>query len=140
MKKIVLVLLAVTLLGLAVGCKDGLSFTVEELEGTWNFPDQGGYTAITAFILTDATGADIGWEDGTYSYWCWGDGTYQDGVLTGTYDYNADDSSIDNNDTSGLDLTITISFTLDNNKLSMTCIGTGPLNGKTFTQGVFQPI
>ena len=140
MKRLLVIVAIITLLALVVGCEEGTSFSVTDIEGTWNFPDQGGYTEITVYVLPDATGADIGWEEGTYSYWCWGDGTYADGVISGTYDYNREDSSPADDDASGLDLPITITFTLENSKLSISCSGSGPLNGKTFTQGVFQPI
>jgi hypothetical protein len=140
MKRILLALLISVLLVVLAGCDEAASFSVTDIEGTWHFPDQGGYTEITAYVLPDATGADIGWKEGTYSYWCWGDGTYANGVISGTYDYNLEDSSPEDNDDSGLDLPITITFTLNNGKLSISCSGSGPLNGKTFTQGVFQPI
>lgn len=138
MKRLIVLVAIIASLALVVGCDEGTSFSVTDIEGTWNFPDQGGYTEITAYVLTDATGADIGWEEGTYSYWCWGDGTYTNGVITGTYDYNRVDSSPADDDASGLNLPITITFTLENSKLSISCSGSGPLNGKTFTQGVFQ--
>jgi hypothetical protein len=140
MKRIFLALFISVLLVVLAGCDEATSFSVTDIEGTWNFPDQSGYTEITAYVLPDATGADIGWKVGTYSYWCWGDGTYANGVISGTYDYNLEDSSPEDNDDSGLDLPITITFTLNNGKLSISCSGSGPLNGKTFTQGVFQPI
>jgi hypothetical protein len=84
--------------------------------------------------------ADIGWTDGNYSCWCYGDGSYADSVLTGTYSYNREDSSEANLDTSGLDLSIQITFTLDeNNRLSFSCSGDGLLDEKTFTGGILQP-
>ena len=127
------------------GCDDSSTtpLSLLSLEGTWLLPDQGGKSEISVFVMpSDETSgaADIGWTDGDYSYWCWGDGSYADGVLTGTYDYNMDDSSEANLDTSGLDLSIQITFTLDaNNRLSFSCSGDGPLNGKSFTGGILQP-
>lgn len=127
------------------GCDDSSATPLlfQSLEGTWLFPDQAGYTEISTFVAPDdaTTGmADIGWTDGTYSYWCYGDGSYADSVLTGTYSYNRDDSSEANLDTSGLDLSIQITFTLDaNNRLNFSCSGDGPLDGKTFTGGILQP-
>lgn len=142
-----IVLLVVIIL---VGCEDSTTtitttaLSFQSLEGTWLFPDQAGYTEISAFVAPDdaTTGmADIGWTDGTYSYWCYGDGSYADSVLTGTYSYNREDSSEANLDTSGLDLSIQITFTLDeNNSLSFSCSGDGPLDGKTFSNGILQPI
>ncbi len=139
MKRIVLLLVIVVLFAFFIGCEQEPSFSIADLAGTWNFPDQGGYTGITAYVLPDATGADIGWEDGSYSYWCYGGGTYSDGVITGTYDYNCEDSSPADNDGSGSDLALTITFNITNNRLSISCTGTGPLQGKSFTQGVKQP-
>ncbi|MGE4452980.1 MAG: hypothetical protein AB7D92_00470 [Sphaerochaeta sp.] len=128
-----------------IGCEDTSLpnvLSLSSLEGTWAFPDQGGYTDITVFVMPDdatSAAADIGWTDGTCSYWTWGSGSYSNGVITGTYDFNCDDSSEDNLDTSGLELSIQITFTLDeNNRLSFTCSGSGPLNGKSFANGVLQ--
>jgi hypothetical protein len=127
------------------GCDDSSTtpLLLQSLEGTWLFPDQVGYTEISTFVAPDdaTTGmADIGWTDGNYSYWCYGDGPYADSVLTRTYSYNRDDSSEANLDTSGLVLSIQITFTLDeNNRLSFSCSGDGPLDGKTFTGGILQP-
>ena len=139
MKRLIVLVAIIASLALVVGCDEGTSFSVTDIEGTWNFPDQGGYTEITAYVLPDATGADIGWEDDTYSYWCYGGGMYSNGVITGTYDYNCEDSSPADNDSSGSDLSVTITFNITNNRLSISCTGTGPLQGKSFTQGVKQP-
>lgn len=114
------------------------------IKGGWDFADQGGMTNIVVGIFpdeSDATGntgsADIGWHQGTISFSCTGNGwSYSDGVLAGTYNkYSQDltDSSI--TDTQN-DLPIQITFILDeNNRLSFSCSGDGPLDGKSFLNG-----
>nr|WP_321263060.1 hypothetical protein [uncultured Sphaerochaeta sp.] len=114
------------------------------IKGGWDFADQGGMTNIAVGIFpdeSDATGntgsADIDWHQGTLSFSCTGNGgSYSEGVLVGTYNkYSQDltDSSI--TDTQD-DLTIQITFSLnDNNRLSFSCSGDGPLDGKSFLNG-----
>ncbi len=120
--------------------------SLETIKGGWDFADQGGMTNIAVGIFpSDASGtsgsADIDWQQDAIAFSCTGNGgSYTDGVLSGTYDkYQEDvnDSSINDTVT---DLTIQITFTLtDENVLTFSCTGEGPLAGKTFANGTHIP-
>nr|WP_319474451.1 hypothetical protein [uncultured Sphaerochaeta sp.] len=148
-KRITFAIVVLALL-LVFGCDPSSNSTTNApvsllaIKGGWDFADQGGMTNIAVGIFpdeSDTTGntgsADIDWHQGNLSFSCNGNGgSYSEGVLAGTYNkYSQDltDSSI--TDTQS-DLPIQITFTLDeNNKLSFTCSGDGPLDGKSFLNG-----
>jgi len=130
MRRTSLLYIVLILVLLVMGCDDSIDFSVTDIEGSWDFPDQGGYTEIDVFVLTGGDGADIAFTYGSDSYFCYGGGTYEDGVLTGTYDSNLNDNAYSVEDQ------IIITYSLDDGKLSFSCTGEGPLHGKSFTQGV----
>jgi hypothetical protein len=139
MSKKLLMLIGILLVCLLISCDEG-NTAIAAFEGTWLFPDQGGYSDISVYVDNDGNNgiADIGFTTSTYSYWCYGGGTYSGTVLVGTYDYNMDDSSIADADASGSDYSISITYSISGGKLSISCSGTGPLNGKSFSNGVLQ--
>ncbi|MDC7229807.1 MAG: hypothetical protein PQJ48_05825 [Sphaerochaetaceae bacterium] len=148
-KRITLAIVVLALL-LVFGCDPSSNATTNApasllvIKGGWDFADQGEMTNIAVGIFpdeSDATGntgsADIDWHQGTLSFSCTGNGgSYSEGVLTGTYDkYSQDlvDTSITDTQT---DFSIQITFSLDeNNRLSFSCSGDGPLHGKSFLNG-----
>jgi len=137
MSKKRLLLIGILLVWVLISCDEN-SVSIADLEGTWTFPDQGGYTDITVYVANTGNDgiADIGFTTGTYSYWCYGGGTYSGLALVGTYDYNMDDSSPADADASGSDYSISITYSMSGGKLSISCSGSGPLNGKSFSNGV----
>ncbi|WP_320127651.1 hypothetical protein [uncultured Sphaerochaeta sp.] len=133
-KRISITLFATLILLLFASCDQNTGLSYDDILGEWDFPagigDQDGphISVMTGPLL------DISWYDGNDSYFCYGDGNYLEGIFTGTYGYNisyADPVS----STSGSDQTITVIFSLTNNKLKAVCSGQGPLNGKTFDLG-----
>ena len=113
MSKKLLMFIGILLVCLLISCDEG-NTAISAFEGTWLFPDQGSYSDISVYVDNDGnTGiADIGFTTSTYSYWCYGDGTYSGTVLVGTYDYNMDDSSVADADASGSDDSISITYSI----------------------------
>ena len=139
MSKTRFLLIGILLLFVLISCDEG-NTAISAFEGTWLFPDQGGYSDISVYVSNTGNDgiADIGFTTGTYSYWCYGGGTYSGTVLVGTYDYNMDDSSVADADASGSGYSISITYSISGGKLSISCSGTGPLDGKSFSNGVLQ--
>lgn len=137
MKKVVLTLLVILAVLAFSSCQ--LEIVFNEIAGTWLFSD-----SSTLFLMYDENYPDeiifdigLGYDADadTYGYWCYGDGTISSNTITGTYDYNGP------GDVSGLDKAITLTLTLSRDgKLTVSAQGEGPLNGKTFSDGVLQAI
>jgi hypothetical protein len=134
-KKILVVVFIATLMFLFAGCDPTIELTFEDIEGQWEFPADDGDTEGPFISIMEGQLLDISWYDGSDYYFCWGDGSYDNGTFSLTYDYNIDYSDPLENDTSGSDATVTVRFTLTNNKLKAVCTGHGPLAGETFDLG-----
>ncbi len=139
-KKVALILLLVGLLVCVLISCDDFGVAIDAFEGTWNFPDQGGYSDITVYVDNDGnTGiADIGFTSGDDYYYCYGSGTYSGTVLVGSYDYNSTNNATSTTTFIDSDDSISITYSISGGKLSISCSGTGPLNGKSFSNGVLQ--
>ena len=135
MKKVVLTLLVILAVLAFSSCQ--LEIVLSEISGTWLFSD-----SSTLYLPYDENNPDdiifdIGFgndaDTDTIGYWCWGHGTISSNTITGTYDYNGP------GDETGEDKEITLTLTLSRDgKLTVSAQGEGPLNGKTFNDGVLQ--
>ncbi|MDY0288544.1 MAG: hypothetical protein RBR15_06960 [Sphaerochaeta sp.] len=146
-KKILLLLGVLVLVVLLFGCEPsieddgpGIDFVLNDIIGTWEFPDQNGDSAISVEIFTSpTTGVFIYWTDGDYSYDCHGHGTLEDKVFSYTYGYYSlilPDGYT--GPASDVVLEVTLTFTYKNDRLKVVCSGEGPLAGKVFTTGVLE--
>ena len=140
-KKISLVVFIAIIMFLFAGCDPSIGLAFNDIKGEWEFPagddDYGPHISIM-----ESEGdkmLDISWYDGSDSYFCYGNGSYDDGTFSLTYDYNIDYFDPSATDTSGSGATVTVVFTYANSKLKAVCSGTGPLHGKTFNLGVLAP-
>lgn len=124
MRKACMILLGLVLIVASVSCEQDPSFTVADIIGTWNFPDG------SVINIMDENTIDIFWTSGETEYTTFIDGALDGNVFTGTYGYNTLPDIGSN-----VDLEITITITLSSNKLTATCSGQGPLNGKSFSAG-----
>jgi hypothetical protein len=139
-KKIFLILGIVGALVFFTGCDSKISGgNYDDLLGTWVFPP---YGQDSPFIMVqEDTGNKtliISWYLGTDKYFCNVEGTYDSCEFTGTYDYEL----LDNNSIpieSGRDQSISVVLTISSDKLKIVCTGEGPLDGKTYEEGILSP-
>jgi len=144
MKRIFLSLLIGVLLIVLAGCDEKVTYSYEDLLGEWDFP---GATHVSVMQSDDDPSSkklDIHWLEGTTEYFAMADGTASGTTFTGTYAYNATDVSDPENEVFlyyyGDDdneplKNITITLTLEDDKLKAVCTGDAPLGGETFTLG-----
>ena len=137
MKKVVLTLLVILAVLAFSSCQ--LEIVFNEIAGTWLFSD-----SSTLFLMYDENypdeiifDIDFNSENGTdtVDYHCFGDGTISSNTITGTYGYNT--LSYETGEDNAITLTLTLSR---DGKLTVSAQGEGPLNGKTFSDGVLQAI
>jgi len=72
---------------------------------------------------------DIAWTDGAVDYFTYSDGNLDGTRFEGTY------TSVENDIETATNLTVTMTLSLQDGKLTVSCTGEGPLNGKTFSAG-----
>lgn len=144
MKRIFLALLISALLIVLAGCDEKITYTYEDLRGEWDFP---GATHVSVMQSDDDPSVkmlDIRWQEGTIEYFVMADGTASGATFTGTYAYNTTDVTDPENqvflDYYGDDenepyKNISITLTLEDDKLKAVCTGDDPLGGNTFTLG-----
>lgn len=111
-------LLVVTLL---VACVADPVFSFADIEGEWDFPD-GAHVSVVATTMID-----IAWTDGAVDYFTYSDGNLDGTRFEGTY------TSVENDIETATNLTVTMTLSLQDGKLTVSCTGEGRLNGKTFS-------
>ena len=118
----------------------GIDFILADIEGTWEYPHQGGDSFISVEIFsTPTTGIFIKYSDDTYEYDCHGHGTLNDKIFSYTYGYISITSSEGyTGPASDVVLKVTLTFTYKNDRLKVVCSGDGPLDGKVYTTGVLK--
>ncbi len=144
MKRNFLALFIIVLLVVLTGCDEKITYSYEDLKGEWDFP---GATHVSVMQSDDNPSVkmlDIRWQEGTIEYFVMADGTASGATFTGTYAYNATDITDPDNqvflyyygdDVSEPHKNISITLTLEDDKLKAVCTGDAPLGGNTFTLG-----
>ena len=127
MRKMLAMFLAVFTLVCMTSCEMEPTLTFEDIQGEWDLPGDDHISIVSEQAV------DISWSEGEDTYFAWADGTFEDGVFTGTYSHN---STVGGVSVSATDLSITITLELIDGQLKAICSGAGPLNGQTFTGGV----
>ncbi|MCX8014170.1 MAG: hypothetical protein N3A02_07770 [Rectinema sp.] len=137
MRKSVLIiaLLAIAILS---GCELFASLfpgvTYDDLVGEWDFPSVMFNNAQTGAVHLsvlpkgedDTIGIDLSWNE--FANFYYGDGTMDGNKFEGTYDEGNDDTINE--------YSITVTFSLKNDKLKAVFSGQGPLNGLVLENGV----
>ena len=144
MKRNFLALFIIVLLVVLTGCDEKITYSYEDLKGEWGFP---GYTHISVMQMEDDPTdkkLDIRWQENNTEYFVMADGTTTGATFTGTYSYNVSDATDPENpvfqyyygdDVSEPHKNISITLTLEDDKLKAVCTGDAPLGGNTFTLG-----
>ena len=116
----------------------GIDFILADIEGTWEYPHQGGDSFISVEIFsTPTTGIFIKYSDDTYVYDCHGHGTLEGKVFSYTYGYTST-VNLSTGPASDVVLEVALTFSLRNDRLKVVCSGEGPLDGKVYTTGVLK--
>ncbi|NCC14328.1 MAG: hypothetical protein EOM32_13265 [Spirochaetia bacterium] len=144
MKRIFLALFLGVLVVVLAGCDEKITYTYADLLGEWDFPEATHISVMQSDDNPSEKTLDIRWREGTIEYFAMADGTASGATFTGTYSYNATDvTDPENNvflyyygdDDSEPLKSISITLTLEDDKLKAVCTGDSPLGGDTFTLG-----
>jgi hypothetical protein len=130
MKRRNLLCVALALLLCLIGCEQTKTAAYEDLMGEWSFPSST-KNHSTSIMLSDYEPIipmlDIRWDEETESLVYQVEGSYDQGIFSGSYWLSADSTT---------QWTIDILLSLTSDKLSMSCSGNGPLDGLNLSNGV----
>lgn len=128
MKRIFLALLIGVLFIVLAGCDEKITYSYEDLLGEWDFPNEANNPHVSVMQVGSEEWLDISWDvdDDRYLYMV--EGEYENGVFTGTYDFNL--TEIEET------WAIQIRIQKPSGKLTIQAEGDGPLDGIVFDNGV----